>query len=62
MIEQRLTIAALEQVYDVIADGIDRAGDAKAKLFLAKLCLALANLVGDAAQVRQAAEAALRDL
>ena len=62
MIEQRLTIAALEQVYDVIADGIDRAGDAEAKLFLAKLCLALANLVGDAAQVRQAAEAALRDL
>ncbi len=62
MIEQRLTIAALEQVYDAIADGIDRAGDAKAKLFLAKLCLALANLVGDAAQVRQAAEAALRDL
>jgi hypothetical protein len=62
VIEQRLTIAALEQVYDVIADGIDRAGDAKAKLFLAKLCLALANLVGDAAQVRQAAEAALRDL
>ncbi|MGO9426837.1 MAG: DUF2783 domain-containing protein [Steroidobacteraceae bacterium] len=62
MIEQRLTIAALEQVYDVIADGIDQAGDAKAKLFLAKLCLALANLVGDAAQVRQAAEAALRDL
>jgi len=62
VIEQRLTIAALEQVYDVIADGIDRAGDAEAKLFLAKLCLALANLVGDAAQVRQAAEAALRDL
>ncbi len=62
MIEQRLTIAALEQVYDAIADGIDRAGEAKAKLFLAKLCLALANLVGDAAQVRQAADAALRDL
>ncbi len=62
MIEQKLTTAALEQVYDVIADGIDRAGDAKAKLFLAKLSLALANLVGDAAQVRQAADAALRDL
>jgi len=62
VIEQKLTTAALEQVYDVIADGIDRAGDAKAKLFLAKLSLALANLVGDAAQVRQAADAALRDL
>ncbi len=62
MIEKNLTTASLEQVYDVIADGIDRAGDAKAKLFLAKLCLALAAQVGDAAQVRQAAEAALRDL
>jgi len=62
VIERKLTTAALEQVYDVIADGIDRAGEAKAKLFLAKLCLALANLVGDAAQVRQAADAALRDL
>jgi len=62
VIERKLTTAELEQVYDVIADGIDRAGEAKAKLFLAKLCLALANLVGDAARVRQSADAALRDL
>jgi hypothetical protein len=62
MIERKLSIAAIEEVYDLIAEGIDQAGEAKAKLFLAKLCIALANLVGDANEVRRAAEAALRDL
>jgi hypothetical protein len=62
MLEKKLTTAALEEVYDRIAEGIDLAGEAKAKLFLAKLCLALANLVGDSQAVTQAVEAALRDL
>ncbi|HMK87357.1 MAG TPA: hypothetical protein VK437_15450 [Steroidobacteraceae bacterium] len=62
MLEKRLSTATLEDVYDLIAEGIDRAGEAKAKLFLAKLSLALANLIGDAREVRRAVESALRDL
>ena len=62
MLEKKLTTAALEEVYDRIAEGIDLAGEEKAKLFLAKLCLALADLVGDSGAVTQAVHAALRDL
>jgi hypothetical protein len=47
MIDKQGTTAALEKAYDLIADGIDRAGEAKAPLFLAKLSLALAYLAGD---------------
>jgi hypothetical protein len=61
-LERRLTTAALEEAYDRIAEGIDLAGEAKSKLFLAKLCLALANLVGDTQAVTQAVQAALREL
>ncbi len=62
MIDKKLSNAAIEEVYDLIAAGIDQAGEAKAKLFLAKLCLALANLVGDTLEVKQSVDAALRDL
>ena len=62
MFYKKLTTAALEDAYDLIAQGIDQAGDANARLFLAKLCLCLANLVGDGALIKQAVETALRDL
>lgn len=62
MIDKRLSTADLETAYDLIAAGIDRAGDEKAKLFLAKLSLALANLAGDLNEITQAVDAALRDL
>jgi hypothetical protein len=62
MLEKNLSTAALEEVYDRIAEGIDLAGEAKAELFLAKLSLALANLVGDSQAVTQAVDAALQDL
>jgi len=62
MIDKKLSNAAIEEVYDLIAAGIDQAGEAKAKLFLAKLCLALANLAGDTLAVKQSVDAALRDL
>jgi len=62
MLDKKLSTAAIEEIYDLIAAGIDQAGEANANLFLAKLSLALANLVGDAAQVTQAVEASLRDL
>ena len=44
MIDKLGTTTALEEAYDLIAEGIDRAGEAKAALFLAKLSLALAYL------------------
>jgi hypothetical protein len=62
MIAKKLSTAEIEAAYDLIAEGIDRAGEGKAQLFLAKLSLALANLTGDLAAVRQAVDAALADL
>ena len=62
MITKKSSTADLEAAYDLIAEGIDRAGEGQARLFLAKLCLALANLVGDLAEVRRAVDAALKDL
>jgi hypothetical protein len=62
MLEKKLSTAGIEEAYDLIAEGIDRAGEEKARLFLAKLALALANLSGDLTAVRQAVDAALKDL
>jgi hypothetical protein len=62
MIERRMSIIEIEQVYDLIAAGVDEAGPDKASLFLAKLALALANLVGDVEVVAGAVQAAARDL
>ena len=62
MIEKKLTTQEIELVSDLIAEGVDRAGEEKTALFLAKLSLVLANLVGDSAQIGPAVEAALRDL
>jgi hypothetical protein len=52
----------IERVYELIAEGIDKAGTGKGELFLVKLSLALANLVDDGEQVANAASAAGRDL
>jgi hypothetical protein len=62
MIEQKMDITEIERVYDLIAEGVDRAGPDKSPLFLAKLSLALANLVGDTEVVANAVLAAGRDL
>jgi hypothetical protein len=62
MIEKRVDNAGLERIYDAIAEAIDVAGEAKRALFLAKLSLALANLVADPAAVERAIAASLRDL
>jgi hypothetical protein len=62
MIATKLSTAEIEAAYDLIAEGIDRAGEGNARLFLAKLSFALANLTGDLAAVRQAVDAALEDL
>ena len=57
-----LPIAGLETAYDSLAEAIDRAGAARATLFLVKLALLNANALGDAERFRQHIEAALRDL
>ncbi|MGC2028780.1 MAG: hypothetical protein WA642_02040 [Steroidobacteraceae bacterium] len=62
MIEQNMSIIEIERIYDLIAEGIDQAGTEKMPLFLAKLSLALANLVGDSKTVADAVLAAGRDL
>jgi len=62
MIEQKMSISEIERVYDLIAEGIDKAGPEKMGLFLVKLGLALANLVGDSETVANAVLAAGRDL
>jgi hypothetical protein len=62
VIEKRMSTVEIERVYDLIAEGIDKAGPDKGELFLAKLSLALANLVSDSEQVANAVIAAGRDL
>ncbi|MBI1366704.1 MAG: DUF2783 domain-containing protein [Alphaproteobacteria bacterium] len=52
----------LEGVYELLGESIDRAGEEKAALFLAKLALLLANELEDPQTVRTAIETALRDL
>lgn len=48
-----LTTESLERIYDELARAIDAAGPAQASLLLTKLTLALANQLGDEAQVRE---------
>jgi hypothetical protein len=62
MIEKKLGNPQLEDVFDLVAEAIDAAGEEKRALFLAKLALALANMLGDPAALRQAVTAASRDL
>jgi hypothetical protein len=62
VIESKLPFAELEEAYDLIARGIDQAGEAKAPLFLAKLALALASQLSDGAALRAMIEASLKDL
>ncbi|HSV79426.1 MAG TPA: DUF2783 domain-containing protein [Ramlibacter sp.] len=57
-----LGIPALEDVYDRLAEAIDRVGEAKAKLLLVKLALLNANALGDADVFRSHLEAASLDL
>ncbi len=44
----------LEQVYELIADAIDCAGQESEVLFLSKLCITLAHRVGDLQLVEDA--------
>ena len=42
-----LTPEDLEKTYDLLAESIDEVGGGQESLFLSKLCLALANQLGD---------------
>ena len=44
-----MTQQELEWVYETLAQGIDAAGPGKSELYLAKIALALAEALGDAA-------------
>lgn len=57
-----LTTPDLEQVYDTLAQALDRATPAKAELFLVKLALLSAQALGDARQFATLTESALDDL
>ena len=57
-----ISIAALETVYDTLAQAIDKAGADKTELFLVKLALLNANALGSERVFQEHIDAALRDL
>ena len=62
MIEKRLTNAELEAVYDLLAEAVDAVALDQQQVFLAKLALVLANMLGDVGQVTQAVAVAKANL
>jgi hypothetical protein len=62
MIARKLATAELEAVYDLLSEAIDAVPEAQRELFLAKLALVLANLVGSPGQVAAAVKAAAANL
>jgi hypothetical protein len=57
-----LTIAGLEEVYDMLATAIDQAGTERSELFLVKLALLNANLIGNPIVFSEQIACALNDL
>jgi hypothetical protein len=62
MMKKRLGNPDLEPINDRLAETIDDVPEEKRLLFLAKLALVLANLVGDRLAVENAIEASRHDL
>ena len=62
MLPKRLGTPSLEDAYDQMAEALDAVPPDRRVLFLAKLALALANLLEDPAEFAAALEAARRDL
>lgn len=54
--------STLEDVYDTLARSIDAVGAPNAEVYLAKVCLSLAEALGDPARARQIAADCTRDL
>lgn len=61
-LERGVPVHDLETIYDAIAEAVDVVPRGKTTLMLTKLSLALANLLGDRAQVEQALRASVADL
>ena len=57
-----LSLAGLENVYDLLASAIEQAGPEKSELFLVKLALLNAHALGDERHFARQVAAALRDL
>jgi hypothetical protein len=57
-----LSLPDLEQVYDTLAETLDRAPEGKRELLLVKLALLQAQALGDRASFDQLAATALLDL
>jgi 3-(3-hydroxy-phenyl)propionate hydroxylase len=57
-LERRLAVPDLEAIYDEIAEAVDACAPDRRALLLAKLALALANLVGDRKEIERALRAA----
>ncbi len=57
-----MTVEQLEAAWVALAEGIDRAGPDRERLFLAKLALLLAHETGDPQTLSRAIAAALEDL
>ncbi|WP_431267091.1 hypothetical protein [Dankookia sp. P2] len=62
MLPKRLATPALEAAYDQLAEALDDTPAEQRVLLLAKLALALANLLDEPAEFTAALEAARRDL
>ncbi len=52
--KQSLDFTELEQVYDLVAQAIDDAGEGNETAFLSKLCITLAHSIPDLEVVRNA--------
>lgn len=59
---QTLEIQDLENVYDALAEAIDKAGKENTELFLVKLALLNANALGQISVFNSNIDAALKDL
>ncbi|RMF08508.1 MAG: DUF2783 domain-containing protein [Alphaproteobacteria bacterium] len=62
MLESSLDDAALERIYDALAEALDRSGREHEAVFLAKLALTLAARLGNEAEILDAIAIAERDL
>ena len=62
MIPKKLSNPELEAVYDLLSEALDAVPEGQRELFLAKLALALANMVGSPGQVAHAVKAAAANL
>ena len=62
MIPKKLSTAELEAVYDLLSEAVDGVAEAQRQLFLAKLVMVLANMVGSPGQIALAVKAAASNL